>query len=126
LVKENDRMAAIPDILSTLPFGEVAIIIFMVVALIFLTTTLDSTTYTVAAYTSTRDMSKFEPPKLLRIIIAGIITGFALVLMRIGGLAPLEVISGLMGLPVIIIQFILIYAAKRMIDEDRAWSNNIR
>ncbi|QAS52193.1 BCCT family transporter [Halobacillus litoralis] len=126
LVKEEERMAAIPEILSTLPFGEIAIIIFMVVALIFLTTTLDSTTYTVAAYTSTRDMSKYEPPKLLRIVIAAVITVLSLVLMRIGGLAPLEVISGLMGLPVIIIQFILIYAAKKMIDEDQAWKNNIR
>ncbi|MFD1018607.1 BCCT family transporter [Thalassobacillus hwangdonensis] len=126
LVENEARMAAIPEILATLPFGEVAIIIFMIVALIFLTTTLDSTTYTVAAYTSTRDMSKFEPPKTLRIIIAAIITIVALVLMRIGGLAPLEVISGLMGLPVIFIQFILIYAAKKMIDKDEAWKHNVR
>ncbi|MFB4164319.1 BCCT family transporter [Alteribacillus sp. JSM 102045] len=126
LVEEEDRMAAIPEILSTLPFGEFSIIIFIVVALIFLTTTLDSTTYTVAAYTSTRDMSKFESPKMLRIIIAAVIAGLALILMRIGGLAPLEVISGLMGIPIIIIQFILIFAAKRMIDEDKAWEYNIR
>lgn len=126
LVKEEERMAAIPEILATLPFGEVAIAIFMIVALIFLTTTLDSTTYTVAAYTSTRDMSKYEPPKNLRIIIAAVITTLALVLMRIGGLAPLEVVSGLMGLPVIIIQFVLIYAAKKMIDEDQAYSYNVR
>ncbi|RWZ54446.1 choline transporter [Halobacillus fulvus] len=125
-VQNEERMAAIPQILSTLPFGEVAIVVFMVVALIFLTTTLDSTTYTVAAYTSTRDMSKFEPPKLLRIVIATIITGVALVLMRIGGLAPLEVISGLMGLPIIFLQFILIYAAKKMMDEDKAWKTNVR
>jgi len=126
MVDNNARMAAIPEILSTLPFGEISIIIFMVVALVFLTTTLDSTTYTVAAYTSTRDMSKYEPPKLLRIIVAAVITGLALVLMRIGGLPPLEVISGLMGLPIIFLQFILIYAAKRMIDEDQAWKHNIR
>ncbi|MBH0229693.1 BCCT family transporter [Halobacillus yeomjeoni] len=126
LVKEDERMAAIPDILSTLPLGKLAIMIFIIVALIFLTTTLDSTTYTIAAYTSTRDMSKFEPPKILRIIVAAVITGLALILMQIGGLPPLQVISGLMGLPTIIIQFILIYAAKRMMDEDEAWKFNIR
>ncbi|MCA1012335.1 BCCT family transporter [Halobacillus halophilus] len=126
MVENNARMAAIPEILSTLPFGEISIVIFMIVALVFLTTTLDSTTYTVAAYTSTRDMSKYEPPKTLRIIIAAVITGLALVLMRIGGLPPLEVISGLMGLPIIFLQFILIYAAKRMIDEDKAWKHNVR
>ncbi|ARI77663.1 BCCT family transporter [Halobacillus mangrovi] len=126
LVKENERMAAIPEILSTLPIAEFSIIVFMIVALIFLTTTLDSTTYTVAAYTSTRDMSKFEPPKVLRIVIAAVITIMALVLMRIGGLPPLEVISGLMGLPIIIVQFLLIYAAKKMIDVDQAWKTNVR
>ncbi|SDJ52658.1 BCCT family transporter [Salimicrobium halophilum] len=126
LVENEARMAAIPEILSTLPFGWLAIIIFMIVALIFLTTTLDSTTYTVAAYTSTRDMSKFEPPKTLRIIIAAIITGVALVLMRIGGLPPLSVVSGLMGLPIIVLQFILIWAAIKMMNKDEAWKYNIR
>lgn len=125
-VEEEARMAAIPEILNTLPFGEIAIVIFMIVALIFLTTTLDSTTYTIAAYTSTRDMSRFEPPKILRIIIAAVITAFALILMRIGGLAPLNVVSGIMGLPIIVIQFILIYAAKKMIDTDQAWLTNVR
>ncbi len=125
-VQEEARMAAIPEILSTLPFGAVSIVIFMIVALIFLTTTLDSTTYTVAAYTSTRDMSKHEPSKTLRVVISAVITVVALVLMRIGGLAPLEVVSGLMGLPIIFIQFLLIYAAKRMMDEDQAWKYNIR
>ncbi|WP_347861467.1 BCCT family transporter [Salimicrobium sp. PL1-032A] len=126
LVENEARMSAIPEILSTLPFGWIAIVIFMIVALIFLTTTLDSTTYTVAAYTSTRDMSKFEPPKILRIIVAAVITSIALVLMRIGGLPPLEVVSGLMGLPVIILQFLLIWAAIKMMNKDEAWKYNIR
>ncbi|WP_175990357.1 BCCT family transporter [Bacillus sp. Marseille-Q1617] len=126
LVKQDERMAAIPEILHTLPFGGIMITIFIIVALIFLTTTLDSTTYTVAAYTSTRDMSEHEPAKMLRIVIAGVIAALALLLMRIGGLAPLEVISGLMGLPIILVQFILIYAAKKMMDKDKAWKYNIR
>jgi betaine/carnitine transporter, BCCT family len=126
LVKQDERMAAIPEILNTLPIGGIMISIFIIVALIFLTTTLDSTTYTVAAYTSTRDMSEHEPAKLLRIVIAGVIAALALLLMRIGGLAPLEVISGLMGLPIIVVQFILIYAAKKMMDQDKAWKYNIR
>ncbi|WP_430789044.1 BCCT family transporter [Virgibacillus flavescens] len=125
LVKE-DSMAAIPQILSTLPFANVAITVFVIVALIFLTTTLDSTTYTIASYTGTRNMSKAEPSKSLRIIVALIITGISLLLMRIGGLAPLEVLSGLMGLPIIVIQFLTIYAAKKMMDEDKAWVNNVR
>lgn len=126
MVKTEERMAVIPEILSTLPLSGLAIVIFIIVSLVFLTTTLDSTTYTVAAYTSTRDMSNHEPPKSLRLIVAAIITVLALVLMRIGGLAPLEVISGLMGLPIILITFLMLFAAKKMLDIDEAWKHNIR
>ncbi len=126
IVQNEDPMSAIPEILLTLPWAWVALIAFVIVSMIFLTTTLDSTTYTIAAYSSKRDMSKFEPSRNLRIIIAAIITTLALILMQIGGLAPLEVISGMMGLPIILIQFLTIFAAKKMMDEDRAWAQNIR
>ncbi|WP_246206715.1 BCCT family transporter [Virgibacillus ihumii] len=123
---KDDAMTAIPQILSTLPLSWLAISVFIIVATIFLTTTLDSTTYTIASYTGTRNMSKAEPSRALRIIVAAVITVIALILMRIGGLAPLEVLSGLMGIPIIVIQFLTIYAAKKMMDEDEAWKYNIR
>ncbi len=126
LVESNQPVNAIPNILMTLPWSEVIMILFIVVSMIFLTTTLDSTTYTIAAYTSRQNMSKYEPSRNLRIIVAAIITTLALILMQIGGLAPLEVISGLMGLPIIVIQFLTIYAAKKMMDQDKAWIYNIR
>ncbi|MFC4559041.1 BCCT family transporter [Virgibacillus kekensis] len=125
-IKNNDPMAAIPQIFQTLPFSGLIITVFIIVALIFLTTTLDSTTYTIASYTGTENMSKAEPSRLLRIIVAAVITVIALILMRIGGLAPLEVLSGLMGIPIIVIQFLTIYAAIKMMNEDRAWVNNVR
>ncbi|UOQ84362.1 BCCT family transporter [Gracilibacillus salinarum] len=126
MVQNQESMTVIPEILMTLPWGSIAIIAFVIVSMIFLTTTLDSTTYTIAAYTSKRDMSKMEPSRNLRIIVAAIITTVALILMQIGGLAPLEVVSDLMGLPIIIIQFLTIYAAKKMMDQDKAWIHNVR
>ncbi|WP_071396274.1 BCCT family transporter [Bacillus tuaregi] len=125
-IVKKDPMAAIPELLATLPLPAIAITVFIIVATIFLTTTLDSTTYTIAAYTSTKNMSKEDPSKTLRVIVAAIVTIFALILMRIGGLAPLEVLSGLMGIPIILIQFLTIYAAKKMMDEDQAWKYNVR
>ncbi len=122
----EDEMAAIPAILNSLPFSTIMIAAFIIIATIFLTTTLDSTTYTIATYAGTQNMSKAEPSKSVRIIVAAIITALALLLMRIGGLDPLEVLSGIMGIPIIVIQFLTIYAAKKMMDEDRAWVNNVR
>ncbi|WP_339149944.1 MULTISPECIES: BCCT family transporter [unclassified Sutcliffiella] len=126
IVQNQNAMAAIPEILASLPFSMIVMIVFVLITTVFLTTTLDSTTYTIASYTGTRDMSKFEPSKGLRLIISGVVTVIALVLMRIGGLAPLEVLSGLMGIPIIFIQFLTIFAAKKMMDEDRAWERNVR
>ncbi|SER61263.1 BCCT, betaine/carnitine/choline family transporter [Gracilibacillus ureilyticus] len=126
IVQSTEAVNVIPEILMTLPWSGLIMLAFVVVSMVFLTTTLDSTTYTIAAYSSKRDMSKYEPSRNLRIIVAAIITVLALILMQIGGLAPLEVISGLMGIPIIIIQFLTIYAAKRMMDEDKAWIYNVR
>lgn len=126
IVENQDEMNAIPEILLTLPFPTLFLIAFIVIATIFLTTTLDSTTYTIASYTGTENMSKSEPSRHLRILVAAIITVLALILMRIGGLEPLEVLSGLMGLPIIIIQFLTIFAAKKMMDEDKAWIYQVR
>jgi len=122
----EDEMAAIPAILNTLPFATIAIIAFIIIATVFLITTLDSTTYTIASYTGTQNMSKNEPSRALRLFVAAIITAFSLTLMQIGGLAPLEVLSGVLGLPIIVIQFLTIFAAKKMMDEDEAWLTNIR
>lgn len=126
LADENDPTAIIPVILETLPLSTIVMVIFIIIAMIFLTTTLDSTTFTIAAYTSREDMSEQDPSKFVRILVAVIITVLALALMQIGGLAPLEVVSGMMGIPIIAIQFILVYAAIKMMDRDKAWKYNIR
>ena len=126
LADESDPTAIIPVILETLPLSTIVMVIFIIIAMIFLTTTLDSTTFTIAAYTSREDMSEQDPSKFVRILVAVIITVLALALMQIGGLAPLEVVSGMMGIPIIAIQFILVYAAIKMMDRDKAWKYNIR
>jgi choline-glycine betaine transporter len=125
-IVQEDAMALIPEILTTLPLSTLVLVGFIVIAMIFMITTLDSTTYTIASYAGTENMSKAEPSKHLRLIVAAIIALLALLLLRIGGLPPLEVLSGIMGIPIIVLQFLTIYAAKKMMDEDQAWLHNIR
>ncbi|MBB6450302.1 choline-glycine betaine transporter [Geomicrobium halophilum] len=126
IVQEEGPESVVPAVLTSMPFSTVVLIVFVIIATIFLATTLDSTTYTIASYTTNRDMSKQAPPKNVRIIIAALITILALSLMNIGGLAPLEVLSGLMGIPIIILQILTVIAAKKMMDEDQAWIHNVR
>ena len=126
LASEQEAVQIIPDILQTLPLSSIVMVVYIIIAMIFLTTTLDSTTFTIAAYTSKNDMSKQDPSKFLRIFVALVITGLALVLMQIGGLGPLEIVSGLMGLPIIFLQFLTVYAVIKMIDKDEAWKYNTK
>lgn len=90
-IVQEDSMMLIPEILQTLPLSNIVLTAFIIIAMIFMITTLDSTTYTIASYSGTENMSKAEPSKHLRLIVAAVITLLALFLMRIGGLAPLEV-----------------------------------
>ena len=126
LIQGQEPVAAVPAILATLPMSQVIIVVFIIIAAIFMVTTLDSTTYTIATYMSERDMSKNTPSRHLRIFVSLIITALALTLLSVGGLAPLEVLSGLMGIPIIIIQILTVYAAKKMMDQDHAWLTNVR
>lgn len=123
---ELGQMGTVAEIIGTLPLGLMAMIVFAVLTMIFFATTLDSTTFTVAAYTDTGDMHSRDPGRGIRLFWAAVISVMALVLLRIGGLTPLEVTTGLLGIPIIFIQLSAVYAAKKMMDRDQAWETNIR
>jgi choline-glycine betaine transporter len=126
IVKEGGIIPAIPAVLSTLPLPFIAMLIFLVLAVVFMVTTLDSTTYTIAAYVCNDPMGEKEPSQAVRLIIAFAVSAVALILLRIGGLAPLEVLSGLMGIPIIFVLFGTMYAGIKMMNEDKAWLHNVR
>src|SRR5699024_7317432 len=69
MLGDNEDVQLIPDILQTLPLSGLVMVLFIIIAMIFLTTTLDSTTFTIATYTSRNDMSRMEPSKFLRIFV---------------------------------------------------------
>ncbi len=120
------EVVAAAEVIASLPFAGIMLVVFGLLTMVFFGTTLNSTTFAIAAYASTRDMTKEDPDRTSRIIWAVLIAVLALVLMRVGGLVPLEVTSGLLGFPIMFVQFITVYAAKKMMDEDRAWIHNIR
>ena len=119
-------IASIPVVIQSLPMGTIMLFIFLILTFLFMVTTMDTTSFTIAMYAANDDQSAEEPSRGIRIFIGIVIGAIALVLMRIGGLAPLEVLSGLMGIPIIFVVFVLVFAAKKMMDEDKAWLTNVR
>lgn len=111
---------------NNLPFSSVMMLIYMVVAMIFLSTTMDSSTYTIASYVTLRDLSKSEPSRLMRLVWAALIASLAISMMIVGGLAPLDVLNGMMGVPIMILQGLLIRAGFKMMKDDKAYIYNVR
>ena len=50
----------------------------------------------------------------------------ALAMMKVGGLGPLEVVSGIAGIPIIVITFLVIFAGIKMMKQDKAWVTHVR
>lgn len=123
---EVGKMGTIAEIIGSLPLSLVSMVVFAILTMVFFATTLDSTTFTVAAYTDTADMRTQDPGRAIRLFWALVISVMALILLRIGGLVPLEVTTGLLGLPIVFIQLSAVVAAKKMMDRDRAWEHNVR
>lgn len=125
-LEAQDAGGAIADILSVQAWGPALMLLFVFLAMIFLITGMDSTTFTMAAYSSTYDISKQAPSKSSRLLWAILMSAGAMSLMTIGGLDPLGVVCGIIGVPVMIIIVLVIAAGIRMMNQDRAWINNVR
>lgn len=124
--REQGLPFAIANMLSVQNFAPILMVIFGLLTFTFLATTMDSSTYTLASFTSSADMSKHAPSKKLRLMWSFIMAGAALILMYLGGLGPLEAAAAIAGIPIIIISVILIFAGKKMMDNDKAYLNNLR
>ncbi len=116
----------IPELIHSLPLGEILLVFVAILIVIFLTTTLDSVCYSMACYTEKLNMSKELPGKFTRTTWAFTIAGIALLLMNIGGLPPLEMAVVLTGGFMIIAEFLIFFATIKMFNQDKAWLTNVR
>lgn len=123
---ESGPGQTIADIIQTLPVGLIIMVVYLVTSMIFLSTTMDSTTYTIASYVTLRDLSNDEPSRALRLTFACIIAVLAITMEIVGGLSPLDVVNGMIGIPIIILQALVIYTGFKMMNEDKAYIHNVR
>lgn len=123
---ESGAGPAIAEILSVQTLAPVIMVVFFLLALTFCATTMDSTTYTLAAFASKTDIAKEAPSKSSRLFWAILMSVSALAMMKVGGLGPLEVVSGVAGVPIIVITFLVIFAGIRMMNQDKAWVTQVR
>lgn len=94
-------------LLDTLPGSGFLMVIGVLVVTIFFITSSDSGTYVNGMLTSGGNLN---PPKTIRAIWGSLEGGIAAILLLSGGLAAVQTTAVVIGLPVLILQFFMIYS----------------
>lgn len=119
LLKSNGAPETIISIISTLPFGNVIVVLFTVTAIIFLATSFDSASYTLAAVTTRKITGNQEPAKWNRIFWAFALALLPTCLLIIDGpLSTLQTVSILCGLPVVPVLVIMVVSFVKTLKRD--------
>lgn len=109
------KEAAVMEILNTLPFTNIISVLFVVVTIIFMATTIDSSAFILASATSKKLRGDQQPERWNRVTWSVILVIFSLALTRIGGLETMQTASVLTGLPMIFICFLILYTLYKMV-----------
>lgn len=119
-MKEQSASAAILGVLHQLPLWWLMLPLFIFVGFVYSGTTVDSSAYAIAAVAS-EDMHEGEPNLVNRAFWAIALGSIALVLMKLGGLAPLKTASIVVSVPLIGLMAISVVSLLRWLKEDKAY-----
>ncbi|MCA1024075.1 BCCT family transporter [Halobacillus litoralis] len=115
-MNDNGAPATIIEIMNQLPLADFIVLIFTVLAIIFLATTFDSSSYILASVTQ-RNVEG-EPLRWNRLFWAFALCIMPLALMFLGGLDTLQTASIVGGFPLIIIMFLLAWSFMKASNTD--------
>ncbi|HLR60945.1 MAG TPA: BCCT family transporter [Lentibacillus sp.] len=115
-MNETSPQAAIIAILDQLPMAGIMVTLFTILAIVFLATTFDSSSYILAAVVQ-RKVQK-EPLRWNRLFWAFTLCLMPLVLMYVGDLQTLQTASIVAGFPVLFIMGLLAWSFMRASNED--------
>ena len=119
ILATQGKDAAVIAILQTLPLPKAASLLFVLVSVIFLATTIDSSAYILASATTRSLRGDEQPARWNRVTWAVIFLVFALALTRIGGLQTMQTAIVLTGLPMIFVCGLTIWVIYKMLKKDQ-------
>ncbi|WP_347861346.1 BCCT family transporter [Salimicrobium sp. PL1-032A] len=115
-MSENGAPATIIEIIAQLPFANFLVLVFTVLAIIFLATTFDSSSYILASVVQ-KEIDG-EPKRWNRLFWAFALCIMPLVLLFLGGLGTLQTASIVGGFPLIFIMLLLAWSFMRASTQD--------
>ena len=103
MVKDGKTAEAIVAIIASLPAGEVVLTLFCVVGIIFMATTFDSSSYTLASCATEELGINEEPARWQRLFWAFALILLPIALMLVGGLDSLKTAALISAVPLLFV-----------------------
>ena len=125
IVNDSGAPSAIVATVLGLPLGPIVLVVFLVLAMIYLATTLDSSAFILSSV-STKDLGpNDQPARWNRVFWAIVLGGVAVTMMYLGGLEPLQSMAVMTAFPMIVIFTIMMVSFRRWLIEDEADKNHV-
>lgn len=115
ILNTEGQAAAILAIVQTMPAPEFAMAILALLCFVFMATTVDTSSLVAAELTTFHDASKEQAPRSMRLLWAGVACIITFVLLQVGGFSAVQTLALLTGLPLAILQIILIISAVKIL-----------
>lgn len=125
LLANGDEAGAIIALLNSLPGAKVFMIVLLLLAFIFLATTMDSSAFSAAEMTTIQIGVDNLAPRWLRIIWAVIAAIIAFIVVQVGGAKAVRSVCYITGLPLAIISFLIIASVYKMLKDDYKRESNV-
>jgi BCCT family betaine/carnitine transporter len=123
---EKSPSSAIAGIVALLPAGRIWLIFIALIGLIFMATTYDSASYTIAAGTTKRLSASQHPDRWQRVFWAVALGVLPISLLFVGGLRELQTASLVASLPLLVIYLLLAISIMRSLREFKSTGKTIK
>jgi BCCT family betaine/carnitine transporter len=119
IMAQQSEATAITEVFATLPLGWLALAAFFVVAVVFLATTYDSASFTLASVSTRRLQAGENPARWLRVFWACALGVLPITLMFIeGGIKVVLSTTIVVSLPLIIVGYLMASSLLKLLRED--------
>lgn len=109
---------AVLAIINAMPLPKLMMAIVAVLCFVFMATTVDSSAYVAAESTIIHSSPEAQAPRWCRVFWAAVICAITFVLLKVGGFSAVQMLALLIGLPLAVLMFIVVWSAVKALNED--------
>ncbi|GAK08265.1 choline transporter [Geomicrobium sp. JCM 19038] len=118
ILANDGEQAVIVELLRSLPISTIVMIFFVVLAFIFLATSLDSASYVLASIATKELKDEEEPARWHRVVWGFILSILAISLISVGALRVVQTSAVIVAVPVVVLYLLFTISLIRSLKKD--------